>query len=86
MVVTSFEPLEIWLFEEYYVRLCADDYEKGKDHKGELYMSLANNSISKYAETKKKGHENMLFKQEFDEYLKVIISNFRKSAEKKEHQ
>lgn len=38
-------------------------------------MSLANNSISKYSEDEKKGHENMLFKQEFDDYLKVDSLN-----------
>lgn len=74
MAVSSFEPLEIWKYDEFYVRLCAADYAKEASHKDDLYMSLANNSISKYSEEKKKYHENMMFMHEFEDYLKVTAS------------
>ena len=70
-MVTSFDPLEIWLYDEFYVRLCADDYNKDLLHTSGLFMSLANNSVSKYSENQKKYHENMMFMSDLDSYLKV---------------
>jgi len=58
------------MYDEFYVRICAHDYTiEGTQQ--DLFMSLANNSISKYSEAKKIYHENMMFMSEFDEYLKV---------------
>lgn len=71
MVVSSFEPLEIWKYEEFYVRLCANDYDHNISHKDDLFMSLANNSISKYCDSPKKHHDNMMYMADLDAYLKV---------------
>lgn len=67
-MVTSFDPLEIWIYDPFYVRLCAEDYnDQEKDDK--LFMALANNSISKYSETPKIYEDNMMSQAEFQKFL-----------------
>lgn len=50
------------------MRLCAHDYLPAGTTT-DVYMSLANHSISKYSEAKKIRHENMMFMGEFAEHL-----------------
>lgn len=70
-VVSCFEPLEIWIYEDFYVRLCADDYDGEAGQHNRLFMSLANNSISKGSSSAKLHHDNMMFMEELDSLLKV---------------
>jgi len=45
--VTSFNPLTIWFYEEFYIRFAAENYKKGNlNHK---FGFLTNNSIAKYS-------------------------------------
>ena len=63
------DPLEIWIYDPFYVRLCAEDYDDTvKDDK--LFMALANNSISKYSDTPKLHEENMMSQTEFQKLLR----------------
>ena len=50
------------------MRLCAHDYLPAGTTT-DVYMSLANHSISKHSEAKKIRHENMMFMGEFEEHL-----------------
>lgn len=68
VVVTSFDPLEIWIYDPFYVRLCAEDYND-QEKNDKLFMALANNSISKYSETPKLYEENMMSQEEFQKFL-----------------
>lgn len=69
--MNSFDPLEIWLYDEFYVRICAEDYDSKDSHENNLFMSLANNSISKESQSPKVHQENMMFMDDFDALLKV---------------
>lgn len=73
VVVNCFDPLEIWTYEDFYVRLCADDYEKDSQHNHNLFMSLANNTVSKESSSPRVHHENMMFMAELDTHLKVDL-------------
>lgn len=78
-VVTGFEPLEVYLYDEFYVRLCAENYAPGKAAEN-LQMCLANNSISKFSSEKRVFHENMMFMKEFEELVEVGGVEPRKRA------
>lgn len=70
--VTSFDPLEVFAYDDFYVRICAKEYkdEKAGGDPSDLFSALANNSISKNSSETKIFHENMMFMHEFDEYMK----------------
>ena len=44
-MVTDWNPLEIWFYNECYVRLCAEDYNT--DTLSNNFSHLTNNSIAK---------------------------------------
>ena len=47
VLVTDWDPLTIWFFDECYIRFAAEDYEQGKI--GNKFTHLTNNSIAKYS-------------------------------------
>ena len=47
MLVTDWDPLTIWFFEECYIRFAAEDYDM-KNTKNK-FSHLTNNSIAKYS-------------------------------------
>ena len=71
MLVTDWEPLTIWFFEECYIRFAAEDYEKGNAKN--KFAHLTNNSIAKYSKSDqaKKIDGNMWDVNQFNDYLKV---------------
>ena len=49
-MVSSYDPLTIWFYDECYIRFAAEDYKMGKiNHK---FGHLTNNSIAKYSKKK----------------------------------
>ena len=73
VIVSSFAPLEVFLYDEFYVRLCSSDYDE--TDLGNNYKHLANNSIGKY--NLDSGDEvmedvNMMSMARFGEYLNQI--------------
>jgi tubulin monoglycylase TTLL3/8 len=48
VLVTDWNPLTIWLYQEPYFRFPASDYNV--DNIGDIFIHLTNNSIGKYAE------------------------------------
>ncbi len=71
VLVTSWNPLTVWIYGEMYVRFGAEDYNM--DMIGNKFMHLTNNCITKYCnapETKIKG--NMWAHEQFVEYLKGV--------------
>ena len=75
-VIAGFEPFEVYLYDEFYVRLCANDFDS-QAVESDQFASLANNSVSKLSATPKIHHENMMFMHEFDEHLKVPPAHAR---------
>ena len=69
VLVAGFDPLEVFAYDDFYVRICAKDY-KAETAEGDLFASLANNSISKNSSEPKLHHENMMFMDELDRYMK----------------
>ncbi|XRB22079.1 tubulin-tyrosine ligase [Pseudoscourfieldia marina] len=70
VLVTEWEPLTIWMHQECYIRLCAEDYD-ARDIENR-FRHLSNNSIAKYSKEHKKnyiGSHNMLTRKEFSDYL-----------------
>ena len=47
VLVTSFNPLKIYLFEEGLVRFATEEYNKKKNNLGKKYVHLTNFSINK---------------------------------------
>lgn len=73
ILVTSISPLEIWKFEEFYLRFSAFDYST--EDISNVFIHLTNNSITKLSENKEKEEEmkfkgNMCSRDEFINYLK----------------
>lgn len=62
------------MYDEFYVRICAEDYDSQGHHNSNLYMSLANNTVSKSSSSPKLHHDNMMFMDDFDSHLKVDSS------------
>lgn len=68
VVVTSWNPLVIWIYGEMYVRFGAEDYNM--DMIGNKFMHLTNNSVTKHCEKEHKIKGNMWSQEEFVNYLK----------------
>ena len=70
MLVTDWDPLTVWFYEECYIRFAAEDYEYSKVTN--KYAHLTNNSIAKYSKhDDKKIEGNMWDINQFNDYLKV---------------
>jgi tubulin monoglycylase TTLL3/8 len=69
VVVTSWEPLKVWLYDECYLRFTSENYDPQKLH--DKFMHLTNNSIAKYSENFDKStiEGNMWSCEEFRNYL-----------------
>jgi len=48
VLVTDFNPLTIWLWDENYIRFSAEDYDENNIKN--LFAHLTNNSIAKYSD------------------------------------
>ncbi|MDR3549690.1 MAG: hypothetical protein P4M11_15700 [Candidatus Pacebacteria bacterium] len=68
MLVTSWNPLTIWIYGEMYVRFGAEDYDM--DMIGNKFMHLTNNSITKHCTMEHKIKGNMWTQEEFVRYIK----------------
>ena len=69
VLVTDFNPLTIWLYDECYIRFSAEDYDaKNVNNK---FIHLTNNSIGAYHKNFSNSHikGNMFFQEEFSNYL-----------------
>jgi tubulin monoglycylase TTLL3/8 len=77
VVVTDWNPLTIWYFRKPYVRLPAHDYDVTDLENN--YAHLANNSIARHDDgTKKTEYKiegNMMFVEDFQEYLSNIYAS-----------
>lgn len=71
MLVTDFNPLHIWWFNELYIRLSANDYDtKDLDNK---FTHLTNNSIAKKSHNPNiQGYDNMYTQEQLKSYLLVM--------------
>ena len=70
MLVTDWDPLTVWFYEECYIRFAAEDYEYSKVTN--KYSHLTNNSIAKHSKhDDKKIEGNMWDINQFNTYLKV---------------
>jgi len=70
-MVTDWDPLTIWFFEECYIRFAAEDYEDGKI--GNKFAHLTNNSIAKYSKNDDHRIEgNMWDVKQFNDHLKSL--------------
>ena len=70
VLVTSLEPLNIWMWDEPYLRFSAEDFTF--DDLNNQFAHLTNNSISKYSKnfkTEKKIEGDMWSLEEFKKYL-----------------
>jgi len=70
VLVTSLEPLNIWMWDEPYLRFSAEDFSF--DDLNNQFAHLTNNSISKYSKnfkTEKKIEGDMWSLEEFKKYL-----------------
>jgi tubulin monoglycylase TTLL3/8 len=47
VLVTSWEPLKIWMYDECYLRFTSENYDPSKLH--DKFIHLTNNSIAKYS-------------------------------------
>lgn len=72
VLITDFNPLTIWIYEECYLRFSAIDYDpKQVSNK---FIHLTNNSIGAYYKDFDKSHikGNMFFQDDFRNYLKDL--------------
>ena len=70
VLVTDWNPLTIWLYQEPYIRFPACDYTA--ENIMDKFIHLTNNSIAKYAENSKVTYDipgNMWCLEEFKTYL-----------------
>jgi len=69
VLVTDFNPLTIWLYNESYVRFSAKDYNASEV--SNKFIHLTNNTIGKNHKENKNSHikGNMMFQEEFQDYL-----------------
>ena len=72
VLVTSWNPLTVWFYEECYIRFAAEDYKMSNiKHK---FGHLTNNSIAKHSKKKNdKIKGNMWDVVQFNDYLKVLM-------------
>ena len=70
VLVSSWNPLRIWMYKEMYVRFGAEDYNM--DMIGNKFIHLTNNSITKHSEKKYKIKGNMWRQDEFVTYMDDI--------------
>ena len=54
VLVTDWNPLTIWVYQEPYIRFPANDYDS--ENLSDLYSHLSNNSVAKYAKNIKPSH------------------------------
>lgn len=69
VLVTDFNPLTVWLYDECYIRFSAEDYDaKNVSNK---FIHLTNNSIGAYHKAFNNSHikGNMFYQEEFAGYL-----------------
>ena len=80
VVVTCLDPLCVWSFQDYYIRLSLNDYDE--EDSRNIYAHLTNNSVAKknkdlYSQIYA---HSMLFKQELMDYCKSQSSLFDEKA------
>ena len=73
VLVTSWNPLIIWIYKEFYVRFSAEDFDINKTDNN--FIHLTNNSITKYAKIDNKIEGNMWSQDQFITYLKTTFSH-----------
>ena len=75
VLVTDWNPLTIWFYEESYVRFSAEDFDMSKlDNK---LIHLTNNSVTKHAGKEEETEEiigNMWTCQQLEDHFKVAAS------------
>jgi len=72
VLVTSWNPLRIWIYKEMYIRFGAEDYNA--DRIGNKFIHLTNNSIGKHLNKEYKIKGNMWKQDEFISYLKDVYN------------
>lgn len=72
VVVTSLEPLRVWMYEDYYIRLSLMEYDV--EDSDDVFVHLTNNSVAKKnKKLKDKIYEHsMLSRKQFREYCQEI--------------
>jgi tubulin monoglycylase TTLL3/8 len=80
VVVTSLDPLCVWSFQDYYIRLSLNDYDQ--EDSNNIYAHLTNNSVAKknkelYSQIYA---HSMLLKKDFLDYCKSESSLFDSKA------
>ena len=75
-LVNSFDPLEVWIFDEFYVRFAANDYNY--DNLSDVYTHLTNNSITK-------DHQDKGLINVFEDNM-MSMENFKKEMETKKQE
>jgi len=79
VMVTSFEPLEYYIYDDFYVRLCSAPYDPSDI--ANKFASLANNSIGKYnSENEVLFSGNMLSSSTLSSYLSSHSEGFSLEA------
>jgi len=68
VLISSFNPLKVWIFHEMYLRFSAEEYST--DLISSKFMHLTNNSIMKHYEQESIIKGNMWSQSQFIEYLK----------------
>ncbi len=69
VLVTSWNPLAVWLYDEMYVRFGAEDFDATMI--GHKFMHLTNNSVTKHCATEAKIDGNMWSHSQLVDYLKA---------------
>ena len=68
VLVTDWNPLTVWFYEECYLRFGALEYDTSNIEN--RYIHLTNNSVTKYCKVEEEIEGNMWSSTEFEEYLK----------------
>jgi tubulin monoglycylase TTLL3/8 len=71
VIVTDWNPLKIWFYDECYIRFCAEDYDP--KNLNNPFAHLTNNSIAKNSENADNPEleENMWSMEQFSKYLEA---------------
>ena len=72
-MVTSWNPLIIWFYNDPYVRFGAEDYSVDAKKLNNKLIHLTNNSVTKYGKQDCVGTGNMWDSETFAEHLEVYI-------------